>query len=282
MAKHGTVGSGPAGGRRVALVIETSLAPGREMLRGVARYVREHGPWATFWEPRGLEESVHSWLGRWRWDGVIARVQTRQIADAVLGLGVPVVDILGRRPTPGMPLVHTDDAAIGQLGADHLLGRGFRQLAFYGWANEPWSRGRSDAFAARSAGAGRACAVLEVAHGFHERSWDQQAQELAGWVRGLPKPVGLMLCTDQCGPLAMEACRRAGAVVPDDVAVLGVDNDEAVCEVSDPPLSSVWPDHDGVGYRAAAVLDGLMRARQPGGDGPTDGAGKGRGTGRRA
>src|SRR5688572_16102309 len=95
--------------RRVALIIETSLAPGREMLAGIARYSREHGPWSTVWAPRGLEESLPVWLRRWSGDGVVARIQSEETAQAVMELGVPTVDVLGLIPTPRLPLVHTDD-----------------------------------------------------------------------------------------------------------------------------------------------------------------------------
>src|SRR5687767_7157229 len=122
-------------GRRphVALIVETSLAPGREMLLGIARYVREHGHWSTFLEPRGLEDSVPAWLGEWDGDGVIARVQNRQVAEAVASTGIPAVDVLGvvqpeddapAARTPGrrsLPLVHTDDAQIAAMAAEHLL-----------------------------------------------------------------------------------------------------------------------------------------------------------------
>lgn len=250
--------------RRVALLIETSLAPGRAMLAGVARYAREYGPWSTFWAPRGLDESIPDWLPRWDGDGVIARVQSRRLADSILSLGLPAVDILGVLDDSRLPLVHTDNRAIARAGAEHLLDRGFHHLAFFGWADERWSERRGAAFDERVREAGHRCDTFRVTHAYHHRRpWEEYADEVAVWVRSLPKPVGLMLCTDQCGPVVLEACRRAGAAVPDEVAVVGVDNDEALCETCDPPLSSVWPDHFGVGYQAAALLDQLMRGAGP-------------------
>jgi LacI family transcriptional regulator len=92
-----------------------------------------------------------------------------------------------------------------------------------------------------------------------QQSWKDSGPELATWLVGLPKPTGLMIASDQLGPHTLEACRSNGVVVPDDLGVLGVDNDEPLCEVSDPPLSSVWPNHRQVGYEAARLLDSLMR-----------------------
>jgi LacI family transcriptional regulator len=244
---------------RVALILETSLAPGRDMLRGVARYLREHGPWSTFLEPRSLEESVPRWLRKWRGDGIIARVQNRKIADAVIATGIPAVDVLGVVQPSALPLIHTDDARIAAMAAEHLLERGFKRFAFFGLAGENWSIRRRDAFA-RAVGSEHSCTFFETPrHVHHTRMWEDYADDLAAWVRSLPKPAGLMLCSDQCGPIMLEACRRARVVVPDEVAVIGVDNDEPLCEVAGPALSSVWPDHARVGYEAATMLEGLMR-----------------------
>ena len=245
---------------RVALIVETSLAPGREILMGIARYVREHAPWGTFLEPRSLEEVVPAWLGTWDGQGIIARVQNRQIAREVLAAGIPAVDVLGVVQDSGLPLVHTDDARISALAAEHLLERGFRHLAFFNRPGEKWSERRRDAFVEIVKDRARSCVVFDAPRQVdHTKRWEDYADDLARWIAALPKPAGLMLCSDQIGPAALEACRRAGCSVPDEVAVIGVDNDEPLCEVAAPGLSSVRPDHERVGYEAAALLDRLMK-----------------------
>jgi LacI family transcriptional regulator len=247
---------------RVALIVETSLAPGREILMGVARYLREHAPWGTFLEPRSLEEVVPSWLSTWNGQGIIARVQNRQIADAVIAAGIPAVDVLGVVQDTGLPLVHTDDARISALAAEHLLERGFRHLAFFNRPGERWSERRRDAFVGYVEGRAHSCVVFDAPrHLHHTKRWEEYADDLARWIADLPKPAGLMLCSDQIGPIALEACRRAGASVPDEVAVIGVDNDEPLCEVAAPGLSSVRPDHERVGYEAAALLDRMIKGQ---------------------
>ena len=230
------------------------------MLCGISRYIREHGPWSTFLEPRSLEESTPKWLLQWDGDGIIARVQNRAIAQAVLKSGIPAVDVLGVVQGQGLPLVHTDDERIAVLAAEHLMDRGFKAFGFFGLSGENWSQRRRDAFVQAVRKAGHPCTVYEVPRQVHHtRMWEDYVADLAGWVARLAKPVGLMLCSDQCGPVMLEACRRAGAALPDEVAVIGVDNDEPLCEVTDPALSSVWPDHKNVGYQAAALLHRLMR-----------------------
>ena len=245
---------------RVALIVETSLAPGREILRGVARFVREKGPWSIAHEPRSLEQSVPRWLRRWRGEGIIARVSDQKLARAIAAAGVPTVDVLGVIDGLPFPLVHVDDEAIGRLGAEHLLDIGFRRFGFFGIEGENWSHRRSEAFARRVQAAGCSCLTFTMSRQTaRQERWEDSERELAAWLAALPKPAGLMIASDQLGPHTLEACRAAGVVVPDDLGVIGVDNDGPLCEVSDPPLSSVWPDHRRVGYEAAQLLSQLMQ-----------------------
>lgn len=244
--------------------METSLASGRDILRGIARYVREHGPWSVYHEPRALEEDVPGWLAHWRGDGVIARIQNRSIADAVTQTGLPVVDVLGLVPEAGAPLVHVDDRAIAELAAEHLLERGFREFGFCAISGATWSEGRRRAFAEAVGRAGyrsRECVLPPDARG--QATWEKQQSQLVEWIKSLPRPVGIMVCNDPRGELVVEACRRVGVAVPEEAAVIGVDNDEPLCEICDPPLSSVMPDHRRVGYEGAALLDRLMAGQPP-------------------
>ena len=249
---------------KVALIVETSLASGRDILRGIAQYIREHGPWSVYHEPRGLEEDVPRWLARWRGDGIIARVQTRQIADAVLATGLPVVDVLGLVPEAGLPLVHVDDRAIAELAAEHLLERGFQEFGFVGITGAPWAEGRRRAFQEAIQRAGFRCHNCSLPPDTRRyESWEKQIERLIQWLQELPRPIGIMVCNDPRGELVMEACRRVDVAVPEQAAIIGVDNDEPLCEVCNPPLSSVMPDHRRVGYEGAALLDRLMAGQPP-------------------
>src|SRR5882724_4840647 len=248
------------GRKKVALIVETSLAPGREILRGIASYLREEGPWSIAHEPRTLEQSVPRWLRGWRGDGIIARVQNQRVARAIAAVGVPTIDVLGVVTGLPFPIVHVDDEAIGRVGAEHLLDQGYRRFAFLGIRDENWSNRRALSFARRVGDAGFPCVTHFVSRQTaRQESWEDSGPELAAWLIGLSKPTGLMIASDQLGPHTLEACRSNGIVVPDELGVVGVDNDEPLCEVSDPPLSSVWPNHRQVGYEAARLLDALMR-----------------------
>lgn len=248
----------------VALLVETSLASGREILRGLARYVREQGPWSLFHAPRGLEESAPTWLGGWKGDGIIARITTPSLAKLLKKTRVPVVDVLGLVPDCDIPLVHVDDAEIARQAFQHFSQRGFRRFAFFGLAGENWSQRRCEAFLAAARKLDPSPAVLEMTRREIETTpWEKRQDQLAEWLKSLPKPLGLMVCSDQRGPDVLEACRRVAIKVPDDIAIVGVDNDEPLCEVCNPPMSSVWPNHFGVGYEAAALLHQLMNGETP-------------------
>ena len=248
----------------VALLVETSLASGREILRGVAQYVREQGPWSLFHSPRGLEESVPRWLSTWKGDGVIARITHPALAKMLQKLNVPVVDVLGLVADAGLPLVHVDDGEIARRAFSHFSQRGFRRFAYVGFAGENWSERRGETFLGEARKHDAAAATFEMTRAEIESTpWEDRQDRLAKWLLALPKPVGLMVCSDQRGPDVLEACRRVGIQVPDEISIVGVDNDEPLCEVCNPPLSSVWPNHLGVGYEAAALLHRLMQGETP-------------------
>ena len=243
----------------VALLVETSLASGRDILRGIARYVREHEPWSLYHEPRSLEESLPRWLRKWEGDGIIARIQNQTMAAEARATRIPTVDVLGVMSQKDFPLVHVDDEQVARMAAGHLLERGFRHFGYFGIEGENWSGWRREAFAQAVREAGFEVDVYELPRGrAGEGSWEAMEDELARWVAALPKPAGVMVCSDQRGAQFLEACRRAGAAVPDEVAVISVDNDEPLCEVCNPPLSSVDAGHVQVGYEAAALLDRLL------------------------
>src|SRR5262245_20105174 len=235
-------------GKQVALLIETSNAYARGLLRGIMAYVRErHEPWAFRLTEHGRGEVGRHELAGWKGHGVIARIENDLIAATLRRLKRPVVDVSAARLLPELPWVETDDAAIARLAADHLLGRGLRHFGYCGDGRFNWSRWRSEHFAAYLKEAGHACHA-----GPSPRRGDD---ELAEWVRSLPKPVGILACYDIRGREVLAACRRVGVAVPDEVAVIGVDDDELLCELCDPPLSSVRPNTRHTGWVAAQLLD---------------------------
>jgi LacI family transcriptional regulator len=244
----------------VALLVETSLASGRDILQGVTRYLREHQPWSLYHEPHALTDSLPAWLTHWRGDGIIARVQTRRMAEVIRSTGIPVVDVLGVAPDAGFPLVHVDNRAIAELAAQQFVKRGLRNFGYFGLKAENWSQERASAFTRAVLVRTDSVASFEMPRDtVGQRSWERHINSVARWITTLPKPCGVFVCSDQCGPQVLEGCRRARVSVPDEVAVLGVDNDEPLCEVCDPPLSSMDAGHQAVGYAAAELLARLLK-----------------------
>jgi LacI family transcriptional regulator len=235
----------------VALIVESSIAYGRGVLRGIARYLKERGPWSIFLEQRELGAALPEWISRWDGDGIITRSDDPRIART----GLPVVGLFDRVERPGgPPMILNDNRAVGRVAAQHLLDRGLRRLAFYGVRGEHWSdlrlRGVQEA--------ARTTAVPVAVHASQGR-WESQQERLRRWLESLPKPLGLVAANDIHGLRALDACRRGALAVPEEVAVVGADDDRELCELSDPPLSSVAFNPERAGFDAAALLDRLMR-----------------------
>jgi LacI family transcriptional regulator len=248
-----------AGIPRVALIVEMSGIYGRQILQGISRYVRSHKPWSIFLEQRELRAPPPPWLLRHKWDGIICRSTDRTLARKLLKRNIPAVDLNDLYGGLGLPRIWSDMRAIGQLGAEHLLERNFRQFAFCGFEGETWSGLRRDGFCDAVRSAGYSCDVYESPwHGRNAPEWDKDQERMARWIRTLPKPLGLMACNDVRGQQVLNACRSVDAAVPDEVAVVGVDNEEVLCELCEPPLSSVTPNPERIGYEAAELLDRLM------------------------
>lgn len=241
---------------RVALVIETSGSYGRSLLSGIVRFRQTSRNWSVFLEQRDLTSEFPAWLANWEGDGIISRATTPALAEAVASTNVPLVELTDRRQDFGFTYVWSNDAAIGKLAAEHLIDRGFQNFAFCGFDDEAWSLRREVAFeeAIRNASHQLSESYRTSWFGENVAQWDVQQSQIVEWLHSLPKPVAVMACNDVRGQQVIDACSRAGLLVPEQVAVLGVDDDALLCQLCDPPLSSVVPNAELIGYRAAELL----------------------------
>jgi LacI family transcriptional regulator len=252
------------GMRHVALLIETSGSYGRGLLRGVSKYNREHGGWSTYFHPHGLGDPPPPWMTNWKGDGILARIDTPEIAELLLKSGVPVVNLRGTIGELPFPYVGPDHDQIAKLAAEHLLERGLKNFAFCGKLTgvHPGLDERGTTFEQMVIRAGGQCDVFPADCPPDEDDWELEQERLARWIRSLPKPVGVMACNDERGLQVLDACRRCGATVPDEVAVIGADNDEHLCDLSIPPLTSVDVNAEQIGYTAALLLDQMMQGKR--------------------
>jgi len=255
--------------RQVALLIDFSRWYGRRVLLGVAKFVREHHEWSVQSEEWRWTDPVPNWIKKWNGDGLIAWLETPELAAMVQELGVPAVDIRGSSGS-GLPLIDTENQIVGNLAAEHFIQRGFRHHAFCGFVGANYSDSRGHWFSERLAKGGYTCLTYEppaISRNMQTIELEKRGllfqEDLARWIQSLPKPVGIMACNDIRGQQVINACRRVDVLVPEEVAVIGVDNDELFCELSDPALSSVAVDALQIGYEAAALLEKLMLGKKP-------------------
>ncbi len=252
---------------KVALLIETARGFGRDFLLGIARYSRLHGPWSFHITPGDFKQAVPK-MKQWGGTGIIARIPDRQVADAILSANVPTIalGLSDEQLRPGNPLgefsdISSDATEVARFAAEHLLDRQLTRFAYVGVEGGAWSGRREKAFCSFLAERGFHPQVYRQPERPRDRTWEREQELLAQWIRQLPTPIGLFACDDDRGREVLEACSLAGLRVPEEVAVVGVDNDEVFCELADPPLSSVALNAKTAGYRAAALLDGMMQGR---------------------
>ncbi|MFV0442095.1 MAG: XylR family transcriptional regulator [Planctomycetaceae bacterium] len=245
--------------RRVALLVETSTEYGRSLLHGIIRYMRRHEEWSVFLEERDLTSELPAWLQDWRGDGIISRVTNQWLLDVVARSSVPLINLTDRTEIAGIPTVTSDQQLIGRIGAEHLLDRGFKCFGYCGFAGEAWSQGRREGFEERLREAQQDWQVYESAWlGAQARKWQDEQRELCSWLNSLPKPCAIMACSDVRAQRLLDACRTCNLAVPEEIAVIGVDNDKLLCELCSPPLTSVIPNTEQIGYLGAEQLDRRM------------------------
>jgi len=251
--------------KHVALLIETSRAYGRDLLLGVRRYISEHEPWSVFVEVRDLESSPPSWLRNWDGHGILTRTGSQAMANAVAAVKVPTVELRATRFKQSFPFVGMNNHSIGRLCAEHLSSLGFRSYGVYGLTTERFFEERRESFIESVRAMGFPCQSLNQSFNSEKpHQWERQQTNLVAWLKRLPKPTAIMACTDQLGFWLLDACLRANIRVPDEIAVIGVENDPTLCEMSSPTLTSVRLDGETVGYEAARLLNRLMRRGRPG------------------
>ncbi len=257
----------------VGLLLETSTEYGRGLLRGILRYSRLHGPWSLYVAPGHLEQELPS-AGSWAGTGIIARIRSLQMENLIRATRLPFVassltEFRSPKKGDNFGEIRTDSEAIARLGAAHLLERGFRRFAFCGFTDCWWSISRESRFADFLRNKGFSCFThrIQSANWMHWHNWitvlENEQLVIANWLQSLPRPIGVMACNDICGRALLQGCATAGLGVPDDVGVVGVDNDELMCELSNPPLSSIALNLEKAGYDAASLLDALMRGQSP-------------------
>ena len=238
---------------RVVLVMP-DLSYARGIMRGVNTYARPDRGWLLHSAQPALASL--STIAAWNPDGIVVHGSPGEPIDALLALGKPIVNVSGA-DLAGIPAVRPDNVAVGRLAAEHLLERGHRRLAYFGLARTQFARARrlGVRLAARQAGV-----PLHVFSAFGQSSpdWDRYDAAHRAWLGGLPKPIGVVASSDQQARVLLESIFSTDIRVPQEVAIVGVDNDEMHTMMTAPPLSSVELPLERIGYEAARLLEAMM------------------------
>ncbi len=248
----------------IGVLVDASRAYGRGICRGIANYADGREDWLILAHERPELERFPAWLKRQRLDAVIGYIPNEKLRREIAALGIPAVDVHGRCRTAGLPVIESDDAAIVREAFGFFLQSGFHHLAYCGYPSVFFSDQRQEA--ARLEGAGlKECVHLysptragQVGQDLYQFEKSGAEAGLAGWLKALPKPVAILACNDIRGQQVINACREAGIRVPEEAAVLGVDNDDIICRLCRPTLSSIEPDGEAIGYAAAASVADLV------------------------
>ena len=243
----------------IAILVDTSTEWGRRLVRGVLRYAGRHGPWYTHVTPRGRGDRRFLPPG-WRGDGVIARVTDRPLLDRLRGLGVPLVNTSAvDLEDDALPTVCSDLGAAAEMAIEHFLDRGIRHFAYAGPRHLPYVHQQCQAYQQALERRRLTCHLLPAPRRRAGRTrYEARFEVMARWVQGLPHPAGIFSWAIETGLELLQVCREQRISVPHDIAVLGSDEDDLLCQASDPPLSGVLTASEQVGYEAAALLDRLM------------------------
>jgi len=253
---------------KVVLSIEYITKYARGLLRGISKYVRFNGPWTILGtpgfhlDPESMKHTIDfNDIKKFAPDGAILRIA--EDYEKVKKLGIPAVLADDNDHAPDAPSIVSDYEETAKIAAGYLQGRGFKNFAYCGIDETAWSRHRGDFFEKFTAEAGHEIYRYEDGKNKSTSNLANRNQLLGQWLMSLPKPIGLFCCTDFRSQQIAEAARSAGISIPDEVAVLGVDDDDLFCALTDPPLSSIALDTETAGYEAAELLDRLMGGEKP-------------------
>jgi LacI family transcriptional regulator, galactose operon repressor len=251
--------------RRVALLVEWSRAYGRGILGGIGSYARTHRNWKIFHAERRVCDQGPSWLKNWHGDGIIAHVENRILLEQINEINLPTVNLHESDDISEVANVYTSEADVGRMAAEHLLERKLEHFAYCGLPGLTSPAMRGDSFIEHLAIAGYdvhkyenpKCSPTPYVSRIEE--YELLCEDaLTEWIDSLPKPVGIMAINDVRAHQVLMACSENGNMVPNEVAVIGVDNDELICELCQPSLSSIELDSRKVGFEAATLLDRMM------------------------
>jgi LacI family transcriptional regulator len=248
---------------KIILLIDFTEDYGKSLLKGITKYSKENGPWLFCRMPMHYRENLSmdniiKFAKDWKADGIIAQFYNHADIKKLVDTKIPVIVEDFKERFEEFPNITGGYFEAGQMGAKYFINKGYKNFAFYGFDNIVWSRERAEGFedSVRKHG--------EKVHFFSPKKiasrelWYYKPSALSKWLTSLPKPVAIMACDDERAQNITEACKQSKIKIPEEVAVLGVDNDELTCNLSDPPLSSIGLGVEQGGYEAAKLMQLML------------------------
>ncbi|MDR1680335.1 MAG: DNA-binding transcriptional regulator [Prevotellaceae bacterium] len=249
---------------RVILLTDFSEAYAQNLLRGIIRYSKHHEPWVVCKMPFSYRvehavEGVLAWAKEWKADGIIAQFYNTDNVSIFREHGIAAIAQDFKARFCEIPNITGAHHETGRIGADYFIRKGFKNFAFYGFKDIVWSSERCEGFLCELRQHGLDGRFYEYRNTDFNKLWYYESAPLVEWLKRLPKPVALMACDDNQGHHIAELCQQCGIKIPEEIALLGVDNDEAVCNLSDPPLSSINQAVEKGGYEAAQLMEQMIK-----------------------
>lgn len=249
----------------VRLILSTDFteAFAHHLLKGILEYSKKHEPWVVCKMPPAYREQygiegVLNWAKKWEADAIISQFDDNDPVEIFRENGIVALAQDYKTGFSSIPNITCDYRLAGSMAADFYINKGFRNFAFYGYKDTVWSDGRCNGFRDRVTEKGFGANFYEYKEEFGS-FWHYESSHLAGWLKSLPRSTAILACDDNRGSRITEVCRVIGVRIPDELAVLGVDDDEISCNLSDPPLSSIHMDVEKGGYEAAKLIDKLIK-----------------------
>ena len=243
---------------KILLLTDFSSGYSRSLLENVVRYAREVGPWAFYRMPlyfRELygDEGVVEWAKKWGADAIIA--QFSDIDLSVLNqLNIPIIVQNYKERSSGISNLTGDYFGTGVIAANFFLHKGYKSFAYYGLTDTVWGRERGEGFKKIVSNKGNEVYEFNNRKRVPSEKWSFDVEQVSRWLLSLPKPIALFACDDYYALQITEVCKMYDISIPEEIAVLGVDNDKLLCNISDPQLSSIELDIENGGYEAGKLL----------------------------
>ncbi len=249
---------------RVALIFKTRLEENVNILNGISRFNRYHEKWSAFVDDQAVAQRNPEWLFQKQWDGVICKHSAPDLIRKCVEMSIPCVDLSDDPTTfPTVPKIRPDNVAVGHTGAEHFMERGYKHFAFCGFSSENWSLERRKGFSEALELAHHTCILMES---FYPKAadpdWDRKEEDqIMEWLQRAPKPLAIMCCNDLRALQVINACRDLDHQVPEEVDVIGANNESIRCELSYPQLSSIPLNAEYYGKRAAELLSLMLKGQ---------------------